>query len=493
MMEIERPKIETASLSPDGRYGKFVAEPLERGFGITLGNSLRRVLLSSLPGVAVTSVKIDGVVHEFSTIEGVKEDVTEIVLNLKGIAAKLYTDGPKTVRVEAVGPCEVTADNIKQGDDIEILNPEWHIATLGEGGKLVMELTFDKGRGYVPAERNKQAIIEKNDINTFFTFRGLCGLQNPQNPGIFIIRKPAQWRFLPKPCCAMQAVFRDGERGYPYNMSLFPSANDFKSGPGVEKDAPRKTGVGRFFELVGRDMSGMFLANLLTCLGFLPVICLVYIGFLMNSLPVMVLSAAVGGILAGPVLAGMYDTVLRALRDEAGYWWTTYRKAFRQNFKASILPGMLYCVVVTVQIFLVYFCFNMLYHGTNVGVGMWVATVLNLILFHMLFSYLWPQIVLLDQPLGQTLKNSVNCMIAFLPHALAASLVTVLFWGLVILCMPLGLLLMLVFGFWFQVEITSQIVYGDLDRVFHIEEKIRKLHDAEYEAEMASERSDGEE
>ena len=166
MMEIERPKIETASLSPDGRYGKFVAEPLERGFGITLGNSLRRVLLSSLPGVAVTRVKIDGVVHEFSTIEGVKEDVTEIVLNLKGIAAKLYTDGPKTVRVEAVGPCEVTADNIKQGDDIEILNPEWHIATLGEGGKLVMELTFDKGRGYVPAERNKQAIVEKNDINT---------------------------------------------------------------------------------------------------------------------------------------------------------------------------------------------------------------------------------------------------------------------------------------------------------------------------------------
>ena len=166
MMEIERPKIETASLSPDGRYGKFVAEPLERGFGITLGNSLRRVLLSSLPGVAVTSVKSDGVVHEFSTIEGVKEDVTEIVLNLKGIAAKLYSDGPKTVRVEAVGPCEVTADSIKQGDEIGILNPEWHIATLGEGGRLVMELTFDKGRGYVPAERNKQTIVEKNDINT---------------------------------------------------------------------------------------------------------------------------------------------------------------------------------------------------------------------------------------------------------------------------------------------------------------------------------------
>ena len=165
-MEIERPKIETASLSPDGRYGKFVVEPLERGFGTTLGNSLRRVLLSSLPGVAVTSVKIDGVVHEFSTIEGVREDVTEIVLNLKGIAAKIYGDGPKVVRVEAVGPCEVTAGTIKGGDDLEILNPEWHIATLGEGAKLVMELTFDKGRGYVPAEKNKLALVEKNDITT---------------------------------------------------------------------------------------------------------------------------------------------------------------------------------------------------------------------------------------------------------------------------------------------------------------------------------------
>ena len=168
MMEIERPKIETASLSPDGRYGKFVAEPLERGFGITLGNSLRRVLLSSLPGVAVTSVKIDGVVHEFSTIEGVKEDVTEIVLNLKGIAAKLYTDGPKTVRVEAVGPCEVTADNIKQGDDIEILNPEWHIATLGEGGKAVIVRTKRGVRredgSYVRFDENA-AVIIKEDKN----------------------------------------------------------------------------------------------------------------------------------------------------------------------------------------------------------------------------------------------------------------------------------------------------------------------------------------
>ena len=164
MMEIERPKIDTASLSADGRYGKFVVEPLERGFGTTLGNSLRRVLLSSLPGVAVTSIKIDGVVHEFSTIEGVKEDVTEIVMNVKGITAKLYSDTPKTVRIEASGEGEVTAGSIQQDAEIEVLNPDWHIATLADGAKLIMELVFDKGRGYVPAERNKQA-AEQASLN----------------------------------------------------------------------------------------------------------------------------------------------------------------------------------------------------------------------------------------------------------------------------------------------------------------------------------------
>lgn len=164
MMEIERPKIDTASLSADGRYGKFVVEPLERGFGTTLGNSLRRVLLSSLPGVAVTSIKLDGVVHEFSTIEGVKEDVTEIVLNVKGITAKLYSDTPKTVRIEASGEGEVTAGSIQQDAEIEVLNPDWHIATLADGAKLIMELVFDKGRGYVPAERNKQA-AEQASLN----------------------------------------------------------------------------------------------------------------------------------------------------------------------------------------------------------------------------------------------------------------------------------------------------------------------------------------
>ena len=157
MIEIEKPRIDTAVLSEDGQYGKFVVEPLERGFGITLGNSLRRILLSSLPGVAVTSIKIDGVLHEFTFINGVKEDVTDIVLNVKGITAKLFCDEAKTVRINAAGPCEVTAGSIETDSDIEILNPDHHIATLSEGAKLVMELTFDRGRGYVPGDKNKKS------------------------------------------------------------------------------------------------------------------------------------------------------------------------------------------------------------------------------------------------------------------------------------------------------------------------------------------------
>ena len=156
MIEIEKPNITTVDLSDDGRFGTFIVEPLERGYGTTLGNSLRRVLLSSLPGVAVTNIKIDGVLHEFSTITGVKEDVTEIVLNVKGITAKLHTNSPKTVVIDVVGEQVVTAGDIKQDTDIEILNPNHHIATVAEGERFYMELTFDNGRGYVSQERNKQ-------------------------------------------------------------------------------------------------------------------------------------------------------------------------------------------------------------------------------------------------------------------------------------------------------------------------------------------------
>ena len=159
MIEIEKPKIETEILSEDGTHGKFVVEPLERGFGTTLGNSLRRVLLSSLPGVAATSIKIDGVVHEFSTVPGVKEDVTEIVLNIKGLIANLHCDGPKTVEISAEGPCNVTAGSINCDSEVEILNPDMHIATLSDGAKLSMEINLDRGRGYISADRNKAKMV----------------------------------------------------------------------------------------------------------------------------------------------------------------------------------------------------------------------------------------------------------------------------------------------------------------------------------------------
>ncbi len=163
MIEIEKPRIETEELSPDGKHGIFVVEPLERGFGNTLGNSLRRVLLSSLEGVAVKSIKIEGVLHEFSTIPGVKEDVTQIILNMKGLTAKLNSQGEKRVEIRAEGPCEVTAASIMCDSEVEILNPDMHIATLGEGAKLFMEIVLDKGRGYVTSERNKQ-LAEENII-----------------------------------------------------------------------------------------------------------------------------------------------------------------------------------------------------------------------------------------------------------------------------------------------------------------------------------------
>ena len=156
MIEIEKPNIVTADLSPDGTKGTFIVEPLERSFGTTLGNSLRRVLLSSLPGVAVMCIKIDGVLHEISTIPAVKEDVPEIVLNVKGIIAKLHCEGRKTCLIEMTGPGEVTAGSIKADADIEILNPERHIATLSDNARFCMELTFDHGRGYVSQEKNKQ-------------------------------------------------------------------------------------------------------------------------------------------------------------------------------------------------------------------------------------------------------------------------------------------------------------------------------------------------
>ena len=171
MIEIEKPRIECIENQSDESYGKYIVEPLERGYGTTLGNSLRRVLLSSLPGTAVTSVKIAGVQHEFSTIPGVKEDVTEIVLNIKSGIFKLHSDGPKTVYIEASGECEVKAGSIKADSEVEVLNPDLHIASLGPDGYLSMEMVIDHGRGYVVAEKNKgtQQIIGSIPIDSIYS------------------------------------------------------------------------------------------------------------------------------------------------------------------------------------------------------------------------------------------------------------------------------------------------------------------------------------
>lgn len=158
MIGIEKPEVRFTGSAEDSAYGTFVVEPLERGFGTTLGNSLRRVLLSSLPGYAITSVKIDNVLHEFSTIPNVKEDVTEIVLNLKGVILKIHGDGPKIMYIEANGSGEITAGDIKADSEVEILNPDHHIATLDADAHVSMELTADKGRGYVSSDRNKQIL-----------------------------------------------------------------------------------------------------------------------------------------------------------------------------------------------------------------------------------------------------------------------------------------------------------------------------------------------
>jgi DNA-directed RNA polymerase subunit alpha len=156
MIEIEKPKIECIEMSDDYSFGKFVVEPLERGYGTTLGNSLRRILLSSLPGVAVTSIKIDGVLHEFSTVPGVAEDVTEIILNIKNLALKMHGDNNKIIKIDVQGEREIKAGDIICDADIEIINPDLHIATLGEGHRFYMEMTVEKGRGYQTSEKNKQ-------------------------------------------------------------------------------------------------------------------------------------------------------------------------------------------------------------------------------------------------------------------------------------------------------------------------------------------------
>lgn len=264
-------------------------------------------------------------------------------------------------------------------------------------------------------------------------------------------------------------------------MGLFPSANDFKAGRGVEKDTPRKTGIGRFFELVGRDMNGMFLANLLACIGFLPVICLVYIGFLANSLPVMLASAVVGGILAGPALAGMYDTVLRALRDEPGYWWNTYKRAWKQNWRQSLVPGALLGLFVGSWAWML----RAQAESGNTSTALWVASLAGIFVCTGFFTWLLAQVPLVDLPLVQIAKNAGLMFFGFFPRTAAAALVLALYWGATLLYLPATILTILAFGFWLPVTIALMIVYPGLEKVFKLEETINARRAAEIEEHMA--------
>ena len=248
MIEIEKPRIDVTETSDDGSYGKFVVEPLERGYGLTLGNSLRRVLLSSLPGVAATSIKIDGVVHEFSTIPHVKEDVTEIVLNVKGLDAKLHCEGPKTVYIEAEGPCEVTGASIKADAEVEVLNPELHIATIGEGGKLFMEITLSKGRGYVPAERNKpaQSVVGVIPVDSIYTpvLKVNYNVENTRVGQVTDLDKLTLEVWTDGTCTAQEAVSL-GAKVIIEHLNLFVdlSADAFTGDIMVEKDDKGKEKV----------------------------------------------------------------------------------------------------------------------------------------------------------------------------------------------------------------------------------------------------------
>ena len=200
MIEIEKPNITIVGESEDGKKGKFVIEPLERGFGTTLGNSLRRVLISSLPGYAVSAIKIDGVLHEISSLEGVTEDITEIVLNVKGIVAKIHSnDTVKTAYIDKVGPCVVTAGDINYDDELEILNPELPIATLSEGTRFYMELTIERGRGYVSQEKNKNDHAKSNiavPIGTIFVDSIYTPVYNVSyNVETSTLAKCCDWKF----------------------------------------------------------------------------------------------------------------------------------------------------------------------------------------------------------------------------------------------------------------------------------------------------------
>ena len=248
MIEIEKRRIECFDSPDNSSYGKYVVEPLERGYGTTLGNSLRRILLSSLPGTAATSIKIAGVQHEFSTIPGVREDVTEIVLNIKKLITRLHCEGTKTVYIDAVGECEVTAGDIKADGEVEILNPELHICTLGPDATLSMEITLSHGRGYVSSDRNKTPTMPIGTIavDSIYTpvYKVNYTVENTRVGNMTDYDKLTLEVWTDSTISARDAVSL-GAKILCDHLSLFTELSEAVSDKSivVEKDAPKKSGV----------------------------------------------------------------------------------------------------------------------------------------------------------------------------------------------------------------------------------------------------------
>ena len=251
-------------------------------------------------------------------------------------------------------------------------------------------------------------------------------------------------------------------------MGLF--TNYSKEGPGVEKDTPRKTGIGRFFELVGRDMNGMFMANFLACIGFIPVICLVYVGFLMRSLLVMLVSAAIGGIVAGPVLAGMYDTVLRALRDAPGSWRHNYARALRQNWRGALVPGALTGLFLAAGAFAGMMLFG--WAAVWPSLGTVCVYLFSWLLFFALQVLYWPQLVLFEQKNSVRLRNALLFTLKYSLPVLGAAGLQLAAWLLMVLFAPWTLLLLPVAAVWFIPYAALFVLYDDWEEAFHLEEQI---------------------
>lgn len=247
-------------------------------------------------------------------------------------------------------------------------------------------------------------------------------------------------------------------------------------GPGVEAGAPRKTGLPRLWELLSRDLSSLYKASFLGVLGSLPALLLVGFGIFLGSAPVVLAAALATGWLVGPCLCGAFDTTLRALRDEPGYWWLTYRRAFKANFKGCLLSGIVFTGVVGLQVL----ACTALLQARNGSVFTWVALILTLILTTGFYTYYWAQMALMDLSLSQRVKNSCFMFIGFLPRTLAASLCQLAYWAAVYLLLPAGLVLLLFLGCWLPLLLGLLLVYPSMDGVLHIEEALARKNQDRY-------------